>query len=299
LIISVIRVLKLANSPDVSGVFASFSIGDPFLLPQSQSEKPEIMSAFYREKVLAVRHWTDTLFSFRATRNTGFRFQNGQFAMIGLEVDGRPLMRAYSMASANHEEELEFFSIKVADGPLTSRLQKIQEGDTILVGRKATGTLITDNLIPAERLLLLSTGTGLAPFASLIKDPEVYDRFNTIVLVHGCRQVSELAYGEQVVAKLRDDELFGPLLAEKLIYYPTVTREPFRNRGRITDLIASKQLFDDIGLPPLDIATDRIMMCGGPAMLEELKQMFEARGFAEGSHSEPGHFVIEKAFVER
>jgi ferredoxin/flavodoxin---NADP+ reductase len=257
------------------------------------------MSAFYREKVLAVRHWTDTLFSFRATRNTGFRFQNGQFAMIGLEVDGRPLMRAYSMASANHEEELEFFSIKVADGPLTSRLQGIRAGDTILVGRKATGTLITDNLIPGERLLLLSTGTGLAPFASLIKDPEVYDRFSTIVLVHGCRQVSELAYGEQLVAKLRDDELFGPLLAEKLIYYPTVTREPFRNRGRITDLIASKQLFDDISLPPLDIATDRVMMCGSPAMLEELKQMFEARAFIEGSHGEPGHFVIEKAFVER
>ena len=257
------------------------------------------MSAFHREKVLSVRHWTDTLFSFRATRNTGFRFQNGQFAMIGLEVEGRPLLRAYSMASANHEDELEFFSIKVADGPLTSRLQKIKEGDTILVGRKATGTLITDNLIPGDRLLLLSTGTGLAPFASLIKDPEVYDRFSTIVLVHGCRQVSELAYGEQLVATLRDDELFGPLLAEKLIYYPTVTREPFRNRGRITDLIASKQLFDDVGLPPLDIATDRVMMCGSPGMLEELKQMFEARGFAEGSHSEPGHFVIEKAFVER
>jgi ferredoxin/flavodoxin---NADP+ reductase len=257
------------------------------------------MSAFYREKVLAVRHWTDTLFSFRATRNTGFRFQNGQFAMIGLEVDGRPLMRAYSMASANHEEELEFFSIKVADGPLTSRLQKIREGDIILVGRKATGTLIADNLIPGERLLLLSTGTGLAPFASLIKDPEVYDRFGTIVLVHGCRQVSELAYGEQLVAKLRDDELFGPLLAEKLVYYPTVTREPFKNRGRITDLIASKQLFGDINLPPLDIATDRVMMCGSPAMLDELKEMFEARGFIEGSHSEPGHFVIEKAFVER
>jgi ferredoxin--NADP+ reductase len=276
-----------------------FASGDAFVLTCGQSEKPEIMSAFYREKVLAVRHWTDTLFSFRATRDTGFRFQNGQFAMIGLEVDGRPLLRAYSMASANHEEELEFFSIKVADGPLTSRLQKIQEGDTILVGRKATGTLITDNLIPGERLLLLSTGTGLAPFASLIKDPEVYDRFETIVLVHGCRQVSELAYGEQLVANLREDELFGPLLAEKLIYYPTVTREPFRNRGRITDLIASKQLFDDVGLPPLDIATDRIMMCGSPAMLEELKQMFEARGFAEGNHSEPGHFVIEKAFVER
>jgi ferredoxin/flavodoxin---NADP+ reductase len=257
------------------------------------------MSAFYKEKVLSVQHWTDTLFSFRATRDTGFRFLNGQFAMIGLEIEGRPLLRAYSMASANYEEELEFFSIKVADGPLTSRLQKIKEGDTILVGRKATGTLIADNLIPGKRLLLLSTGTGLAPFASLIKDPDVYDRFETIVLVHGCRQVSELAYGEQVVAKLRDDELFGPLLSEKLVYYPTVTREPFRNRGRITDLITSEQLFNDIGQPALDIATDRIMMCGSPGMLEELKQMFEARAFLEGSHGEPGHFVIEKAFVER
>jgi ferredoxin/flavodoxin---NADP+ reductase len=257
------------------------------------------MSAFHREKVLAVRHWTDTLFSFTATRNSGFRFLNGQFAMIGLEVDGRPLMRAYSMASANHEEQLEFFSIKVADGPLTSRLQRIQEGDTILVGRKATGTLIADNLIPGKRLLLLSTGTGLAPFASLIKDPEVYDRYETIVLVHGCRQVSELAYGEELVARLRDDELFGPLLSEKLLYYPTVTREPFRNRGRITDLITSEQLFADIGQPPLDIETDRIMMCGSPGMLEELRQMFEARGFLEGNTSAPGHFVIEKAFVER
>jgi ferredoxin--NADP+ reductase len=257
------------------------------------------MSAFYREKVLSVRHWTDTLFSFTATRDTGFRFQNGQFAMIGLEVDGRPLMRAYSMASANHEDELEFFSIKVADGPLTSRLQKIRQGDIILVGRKATGTLIADNLIPGRRLLLLSTGTGLAPFASLIKDPDVYDKFESIVLVHGCRQVSELAYGEELVAKLHDDEIFGPLLAEKLIYYPTVTREPFRNRGRITDLITSEQLFDDIGQSPLDIADDRIMMCGSPAMLEDLRQMFEARGFAEGSHGESGHFVIEKAFVER
>jgi ferredoxin--NADP+ reductase len=257
------------------------------------------MSAFYREKVLSVRHWTDTLFSFTATRDTGFRFQNGQFAMIGLEVDGRPLLRAYSMASANHEDELEFFSIKVADGPLTSRLQKIREGDIILVGRKATGTLIADNLIPGRRLLLLSTGTGLAPFASLIKDPDVYDKFESIVLVHGCRQVSELAYGEELVAKLHDDEIFGPLLAEKLVYYPTVTREPFRNRGRITDLITSDQLFNDIGQSPLDIADDRIMMCGSPAMLEELRQMFEGCGFAEGSHGEPGHFVIEKAFVER
>src|SRR6476660_4238735 len=264
-----------------------------------RQEKRKPMAAFYREKVLSVRHWTDTLFSFRATRDSGFRFQNGQFAMIGLAVDGRPLLRAYSMASANHEEALEFFSIKVADGPLTSKLQKIREGDTILVGRKATGTLVTDNLLPGSRLLLLSTGTGLAPFASLIKDPDVYERFESIVLVHGCRQVSELAYGEELVAKLRDDDLFGPLLSEKLIYYPTVTREPFRNRGRITDLITSDQLFNDLHQGPLDIETDRIMMCGSPAMLEDLKQLFETRGFAEGSHNEPGHFVIEKAFVER
>jgi ferredoxin--NADP+ reductase len=264
-----------------------------------RQEKRKHMSAFYREKVLSVRHWTDTLFSFTATRDSGFRFQNGQFAMIGLEVEGRPLLRAYSMASANHEEELEFFSIKVADGPLTSKLQKIREGDEILVGRKATGTLITDNLIPGKRLLLLSTGTGLAPFASLIKDPDVYERYETIVLVHGCRQVSELAYGEELVAKLRDDELFGPLLSEKLLYYPTVTREPFRNRGRITDLISSEQLFNDIHQPPLNIETDRVMMCGSPGMLEELKQMFESGGFIEGSGNSPGHFVIEKAFVER
>jgi ferredoxin/flavodoxin---NADP+ reductase len=257
------------------------------------------MSAFNREKVLSVKHWTDTLFSFTATRNSGFRFQNGQFAMIGLEVDGRPLLRAYSMASANHEEALEFFSIKVADGPLTSRLQQIAAGDTILVGRKPTGTLVTDNLIPGRRLLLLSTGTGLAPFASLIKDPEIYDRFETVVLVHGCRQVSELAYGEQLVANLDNDEFFGPLLRRQFVYYPTVTREPFRNRGRITDLIASQQLFRDVGLPPLDVARDRIMLCGSPGMLEELRHTFEQQGFSEGNHAEPGHFVIEKAFVER
>src|SRR4030088_3339976 len=287
---------------EIDGDFADFwhfETRKPKRSTSRRQEKRKPMSAFYREKVLSVRHWTDTLFSFRATRDSGFRFQNGQFAMIGLEVEGRPLLRAYSMASANHEEELEFFSIKVADGPLTSRLQKIQQGDTILVGRKATGTLISDNLMPGRRLLLLSTGTGLAPFASLIKDPDIYERFETIVLVHGCRQISELAYGEQLVARLRDDELFGPLLAEKLLYYPTVTREPFRNRGRITDLITSEQLFNDLHLPPLDIATDRIMMCGSPAMLEELRQMFEARGFLEGTHSEPGHFVVEKAFVER
>jgi ferredoxin--NADP+ reductase len=257
------------------------------------------MSAFHREKVLAVRHWTDTLFSFTATRDSGFRFLNGQFAMIGLEVDGRPLLRAYSMASANHEEQLEFFSIKVADGPLTSRLQRIQEGDTILVGRKATGTLIADNLIPGKRLLLLSTGTGLAPFASLIKDPEVYDRYETIVLVHGCRQVSELAYGEELVARLRDDELFGPLLSEKLLYYPTVTREPFQHNGRISTLLESGKLHADLGLPGFDRDADRFMLCGGEAMIADVKAIFAGRGVREGNHGEPGDFVIEKAFVEK
>jgi ferredoxin/flavodoxin---NADP+ reductase len=257
------------------------------------------MTAFAKETVLSVQHWTDSLFSFTATRDPGFRFQNGQFAMIGLEVEGRPLLRAYSMASANHEDVLEFFSIKAPNGPLTSRLQKIREGDTILVGRKATGTLVTGNLLRGSRLLLLSTGTGLAPFASLIKDPEIYENFATIILAHGCRQVSELAYGERLVEKLCRDELFGPLIADKLIYYPTVTREPFRNRGRITDLISSGQLFEDIGLAPLDRETDRAMLCGSPAMLAELHAMFTEQGFIEGSHSEPGHFVIEKAFVER
>lgn len=257
------------------------------------------MSAFNKEQVLSVRHWTDSLFSFTTTRDPGFRFQNGQFVMMGLEVEGRPLLRAYSMASANHEESLEFFSIKVSDGPLTSRLQKIREGDVVLVGRKATGTLINDNLIPGSRLLLLSTGTGLAPFASLIKDPDVYDRYEKIVLVHGCRQVSELAYGEKLVDNLSQDEFFGPILKEKLVYYPTVTREPFRNRGRITDLITTDRLFADTDLPPLDIGTDRIMMCGSPSMLEDLRVILDGRGFSEGSQHTPGHYVIEKAFVER
>jgi ferredoxin--NADP+ reductase len=257
------------------------------------------MSALNREQVLSVRHWTDTLFSFTTTRDASFRFQSGQFAMMGLEVEGRPLLRAYSMASAHYEDNLEFFSIKVPDGPLTSRLQNIREGDTILVGRKATGTLILDNLLPGSRLLLLSTGTGLAPFVSLVKDPDVYERYESIVLVHGCRQVSELAYGEEVVERLRNDEIFGEMLDGKLHYYPTVTREPFRNRGRITDLISSGKLFDDIGQDRLSVETDRVMLCGSPAMLEDLRVMFEAEGFSEGNHSEPGHFVVEKAFVER
>jgi ferredoxin--NADP+ reductase len=257
------------------------------------------MSNLNQERVLSVRHWTDTLFSFTATRDPGFRFASGQFTMIGLEVEGRPLLRAYSMASAPHDESLEFFSIKVADGPLTSRLQTIAEGDSILVGRKATGTLVHHNLLPGTTLYLLSTGTGLAPFASIIKDPETYERFETIVLVHGCRQVAELAYGEGVVHDLLEHEYLGEFAREKLVYYPTVTREPFVNRGRLTDLITSGKLFDDLGRPPLDLAADRLMLCGSPAMLADLRAILRERGFAEGSHSEAGHFVIEKAFVER
>jgi ferredoxin/flavodoxin---NADP+ reductase len=257
------------------------------------------MSAFNHETVLSVRHWTDNLFSFTASRDPAFRFVNGQFTMLGLEVEGRPLLRAYSMASANYEETLEFFSIKVPDGPLTSRLQCIQEGDIVLVGRKATGTLIMDNLLPGKTLFLLSTGTGLAPFVSIIKDPETYERFEKVVLVHGCRQVAELAYGEDIIKALPDNEFFGDVVREKLVYYPTVTREPFHNRGRITDLITSDKLFDELGRGPLDIADDRLMLCGSPAMLADLRTLLEQLGFAEGNHSEPGHFVIEKAFVER
>ena len=257
------------------------------------------MSHLNQERVLSVRHWTDSLFSFTATRDPGFRFTSGQFTMIGLEVEGRPLLRAYSMASATYDETLEFFSIKAPDGPLTSRLQGIAEGDTILVGRKATGTLVHQNLLPGETLYLLATGTGLAPFASIIKDPETYERFRKIVLVHGCRQVAELAYGEAVVEDLAQNEYIGDAVRGQLVYYPTVTREPFVNRGRLTDLIAGGKLFDDLGLAPLDVASDRLMLCGSPAMLADLRTLLDGRGFAEGSHSTPGHYVIEKAFVER
>lgn len=257
------------------------------------------MSNLNKETVLSVRHWTDNLFSFTATRDPSFRFVSGQFAMIGLEVNGRPLLRAYSMASAHHEDNLEFFSIKVPNGPLTSKLQHLKEGDIILVGRKATGTLVQDNLLPGRRLFLLSTGTGLAPFVSIIKDPDTYSRFEQIVLVHGCRQIAELAYGETIIADLSEHEFFGDYVREQLTYYPTVTREPFRNRGRITHLIDSGRLFADIGQPPLNLAEDRVMLCGSPAMLADLRPLLDRRGFTEGSYVEPGHFVIEKAFAER
>jgi ferredoxin--NADP+ reductase len=257
------------------------------------------MSNFNEERVLSVHHWTDTLFSFTTTRDPGFRFENGQFTMIGLPVNGRPLLRAYSLVSANHEDTLEFFSIKVQDGPLTSRLQHLKEGDSIIVGRKATGTLLLDNLLPGRFLYLVGTGTGLAPFLSLVKDPETYDRFEKIILIHGCRQVQELAYGERITHELPAHEFLGEAVREQLIYYPTVTREAFRNTGRITDLIKSERLFEDIGLPPLDVEQDRVMICGSPEMLRDLKKLLEERSAIEGNHGQPGQFVIEKAFVDR
>ncbi len=257
------------------------------------------MATTYTETVLTVRHWTDTLFDFTATRNPGFRFLSGQFTMIGLQVDGRPLLRAYSMCNANHEEQLAFFSIKVPHGPLTSRLQSLQPGDTLLVGGKPVGTLIQDNLLPGKTLYMLGTGTGLAPFVSIIKDPDTYERYDHVVLVHGCREVAELGYGELVVNNLLNDEFFGELAREKLLYYPTVTREKFRNTGRVTTLLETGKLQADLGLPPLNPDTDRVMLCGSPNMLADLHAMLQARGFSEGNHSEPGHFVIEKAFVEK
>ena len=257
------------------------------------------MSNLYSETVLDVRHWTDTLFSFRTTRDPAFRFLSGQFTMIGLEVEGKPLLRAYSMASAHYEEELEFFSIKVQAGPLTSRLQHLKQGDTLLVGKKPVGTLVQDSLVPGRTLYLLGTGTGLAPFASIVRDPDVYERFEHIVLVHGCRQVAELAYGEELVAALSANEYIGDLVGPKLRYYPTATREPFRNNGRITELLENGKLTGDLGLPDFGPADDRVMLCGSPAFLEDMVNLLERSGFAEGSHSKPGQYVIEKAFVEK
>lgn len=257
------------------------------------------MSAFNTERIISVHHWTDTLFSFTATRDSGFRFVNGQFTMIGLPVDGKPLMRAYSVASANHEDQLEFFSIKVADGPLTSRLQHLKPGDDILVGRKPTGTLLLQNLLPGKTLWLLATGTGLAPFLSLIKDPDTYERFERVVLVHGCRTSAELAYRGLIEHELHEHEFLGELVRGRLMYYPTVTRERFRNEGRITELMQTGKIYTDLSLPKVSTENDRLMLCGSPDMLRDIKAMLEALGFDEGNMQHPGHFVVERAFAER
>ncbi len=257
------------------------------------------MSAFLEERVLSVHHWTDRLFSFTTTRDQALRFSNGHFTMIGLRGDnGKPLLRAYSIASANYEEHLEFLSIKVPDGPLTSKLQHIQVGDTIVVGRKPTGTLLCDYLLPGKNLYLMSTGTGLAPFMSIIRDPDTYERFEKVILVHGVRQVNELAYQDYITQELPAHEFLGEMVSQQLMYYPTVTREPYKNQGRLTDLIENGKLFADLGMPPLNPETDRIMICGSPGMLTDLTRICEERGLVEGNTSTPGAFVIERAFAE-
>lgn len=258
------------------------------------------MAAFNTERVLSVHHWNDTLFSFKTTRDPALRFHNGHFVMIGLEVEGKPLMRAYSIASANYEENLEFLSIKVQDGPLTSRLQHLKEGDPILVSKKPVGTLVVSDLLPGKNLFLFGTGTGLAPFMSIVKDPEVYERFEKVILVHGVRWVSELAYANYLEEELPNNEHFGDMVNGKLIYYPTVTREEFRNRGRITELIENGKLCRDVGLPQLNPETDRAMLCGSPHMLADVGKLLDGLGFkVSPGTGQPGDYVVERAFVEK
>lgn len=250
------------------------------------------------ETVLSVHHWTDTLFSFKITRPDGFRFRAGEFVMIGLNIDGqKPILRAYSMASPSWDEELEFFSIKVENGPLTSRLQKIQPGDKILLGKKPTGTLVSDALTDGKRLFLLSTGTGFAPFASIIRDIETYDKFEHVYVTHTCRKAAELGYSKQVVEETLNHEFLGDIVKGKLTYYDSVTREDYIRQGRITNLMKDGKLFADLGIESFSPETDRIMICGSNDMNLEIKNYLEELGFAMGANNAPAQYVIEKAFV--
>ncbi|ABI61922.1 ferredoxin--NADP reductase [Granulibacter bethesdensis] len=270
--------------------------------PPALIDPASIPASLAAQKVLSVHHWTDRLFSFTLSRDMSFRFENGQFVMIGLMTEDekpKPLLRAYSVASANYEEHLEFLSIKVPNGPLTSRLQHIQVGDEVLVGRKPTGTLLLDNLRPGRNLYLLSTGTGLAPFLSLVRDPETYERFEKVIITHGTRFADEHAYAQLLENDLKEHEFIGELAREKLLYYPTVTREPFRNQGRLTTLMENGKLYQDLGLPRLDPEHDRAMICGSEAMLADIKSLLEKEGLDEGNNSSPGAFVYEKAFAEK
>lgn len=258
------------------------------------------MAAFNTQKVLTVHHWTEAYFTFTCTRDESLRFQNGQFVMIGLMVEGKPIMRAYSIASANWEEHLEFFSIKVQDGPLTSHLQNIKVGDDILVSKKPTGTLIIGDLNPGKNLYLLSTGTGIAPFLSITKDPEVYEQFEKVILIHGVRHVADLAYYERFTRELPEHEYLGEMVKEKLIYYPLVSREDYVHQGRLTNLMRNGQLFKDIGMPMMDPKVDRAMICGGPAMLKDCCNMLDEFGLKiSPKMGERGDYVIERAFVDQ
>ncbi len=250
------------------------------------------------QTVTSVKHWTDRLFSFRVTRPASLRFRSGEFVMIGLMGEtGKPLLRAYSIASPNWDDELEFYSIKVPDGPLTSRLQHIQPGDEIILRPKPVGTLVHDALLPGKRLWMLATGTGIAPFASLMRDPETYEKFDQIIMMHTCREVAELAYGRALIEGLASDPLIGGMVAGKLLYYPTTTRETSAHMGRITDNLTSGKVFADLGLPPMDPASDRAMVCGSLALNVDVKAVLEGFGLREGANSEPLEYVVEKAFV--
>ncbi|MTH63081.1 ferredoxin--NADP reductase [Paracoccus shanxieyensis] len=254
------------------------------------------------QTVTSVKHWSDTLFSFRVTRPASLRFRSGEFVMIGLPGDnGKPILRAYSIASPNWDEELEFYSIKVPDGPLTSKLQKIQPGDEIILRPKPVGTLVLDALLPGKRMWFLATGTGLAPFASLMRDPELYERYEQVIMMHTCRTAEELTYGRELVENLRHDpllgEIYGESFAERLLYYPTTTREESPLMGRITDNMTSGKVFADLSLPPMDVATDRAMICGSLAFNTDVKAVLEGFGLEEGANSDPKQFVVEKAFV--
>ncbi|MFT6390081.1 MAG: ferredoxin--NADP+ reductase [Cellvibrionaceae bacterium] len=256
------------------------------------------MAKLIEETVTDIHHWNDTLFSFKTTRGNSFRFENGHFVMLGLELGDRPLTRAYSIASANYEEELEFLSIKVPDGPLTSELQKITIGDKILLSTKSTGTLTADHLLPGKHLYLISTGTGLAPFMSIIRDPQIYERYDKVILTHGVRTVSELAYQQYITEELPKNEFFGDEVKQKLIYYPTVTREKYSHNGRLTDLMATGRLFKDIDLPQPNLDDDRFMICGSPSMLKDICSILDKAEFKESRHGQQAHYVIERAFVE-
>ena len=250
------------------------------------------------QSVTDVHHWNDSLFSFKTTRDRSLKFENGHFLMLGIEVEGKPLMRAYSIASPNYDEELEFLSIKVADGALTSRLQNIQVGDEVFVSSKPTGTLVVDHLLEGRNLYLISTGTGLAPFISIIQDPEVYEKFDNVILTHGVRYVSELAYQQFIKHDLPGNEFFGDQVREKLIYYPSVTREDFATQGRLTYSMSSGKLFTDIGLPQADPQLDRFMICGSPSMLKDTCEILDGWGFEESRQGIKAQYVIERAFVE-
>jgi len=257
------------------------------------------MPAFDTETVTSVHHWNDSLFTFKTTRGPSLRFESGHFLMVGLEVNGKPLMRAYSIASPHYEDHLEFLSIKVENGPLTSRLRHLQPGDPVLVSRKPTGTLVISDLRPGKHLFLFGSGTGLAPFMSIIRDPDTYERFEKVILVHGVRIESELAYREFISEELPKNDFLGQEVERKLIYYPTVTREAFVNQGRITALIESGKLCQDIGLPALTPQTDRAMICGSPAMLADTRAQLDRLGFQiSPTIGHPGDYVIERAFVE-